>query len=159
MLILFVWASRWTHLWDLGGSLYSSLALRALVCSFRTAIICASCKWAKDLTLGLVDSILQFLYLCDSPCTFLLSGTPFSWLWLQSEILTYLHNCMLSTNGFAITKWKKKDKDNGILFTPFWAQRSSFPVSWVREKDFLSIFRYLNACCIASPSPRMHPGA
>lgn len=139
MLILFVWASRWTHLWDLGGSLYSSLVLKALALLLQDQLwIYASFRWAKDLTLGLVDSILKFLHLCDFPCTFQLSRIPFSWFWLQSQILTYLHDYMFSTNGFAIKKWKKKYKDNGILFTSFCPWRFSFPVSWVREKDFLS---------------------
>lgn len=93
---------QWSTFWFISLS-----SCDAASCQFQT---CASWGWAKNLYPVLRDSIFQLLSVCDFPHTFQLWESPFFCFWLQSWILTYLHCCILSTNGSAFVSRLRTEK-------------------------------------------------
>lgn len=96
-------------IWDLDSNLHSSLILKALDMLFQDSSKNVYLKGESNtLYPGLEDPIFQLLSLCDFPHPFRLSGSPFSWCWLQSWLLIYLHCCCFPQMGLPLSQSGKR---------------------------------------------------
>lgn len=101
---------------------------------------------------GLEDPIFQLLSLCDFPHPFQLSGSPFSWCWLQSWLLIYPHCCCFPQMGLPLSQsGKRKGKKSQEFSSHSSDHRDPFFQLLCSERKLFSQFQ-VSECLLPARS-------